>query len=111
MAMEVGAALANMNEAWWYPASTVPGDTYEGMALNRFVATERTAPHCLLVNQSGARFVNEAANYNDMMKAFFHFDATGYRWRNLPCWSVMDEQYRRRYSIAAHARGAPIRTG
>jgi len=107
MAMSAGAALANMTEAWWYPASSVPGDVYEGVGLNRFVATERTAPHCILVNEDGVRFVNEAANYNDMMKAFFHFDARGYRWRNLPCWAVMDGQYRRRYSIASVRPDSP----
>ncbi len=107
MAMSAGAALANMTEAWWYPASSVPGDTYDGVALNRFVATERTAPHCILVNEDGLRFVNEAANYNDMMKAFFHFDSRGYRWRNLPCWAIMDGQYRRRYSIASIRPGSP----
>lgn len=107
MAMDVGAGLANMSEAWWYPASNVPDDTYEGLPLNRFVATERTAPHCILVNRSGRRFVNEAANYNDMMKAFFDFDPVAYRFRNLPCWSVMDEQYRRRYSIASARPGRP----
>jgi len=107
MAMSAGAALANMTEAWWYPASSVPGDRYEEVALNRFVATERTAPHCILVNQDGVRFVNEAANYNDMMKAFFHFDPRGYRWRNLPCWAIMDGQYRRRYSIASVRPGSP----
>jgi 3-oxosteroid 1-dehydrogenase len=68
MAMGVGAALANMTEAWWYPASQVPGDEYEGRPLSRFVATERTAPHCILVNRAGCRFVNEASNYNDVMK-------------------------------------------
>jgi len=107
MAMEAGAALANMSEAWWYPASSVPGDWYEGRPLSRFVATERTAPHCILVNRFGQRFVNEAANYNDMMKAFYHFDANGYFWRNIPCWSLMDSQYRRRYNIAAARPGSP----
>lgn len=107
MAMEAGAGLANMSEAWWYPASNVPDDTYEGLPLNRFVATERTAPHCILVNRSGRRFVDEAANYNDMMKAFFDFDPVAYRLRNLPCWSVMDDQYRRRYSIASARPGRP----
>jgi len=107
MAMSAGAALANMTEAWWYPASSVPGDTYEGVGLNRFVATERTAPHCIVVNEDGLRFVNEAANYNDMMKSFFHFDERSYRWRNLPCWAIMDGQYRQRYSIASIRPGSP----
>jgi 3-oxosteroid 1-dehydrogenase len=29
MAMEVGADLANMNETWWYPASSLPVEQYE----------------------------------------------------------------------------------
>ena len=107
MAMEVGAALANMTEAWWYPAASLPGDIYEDRPLSRFVGNERTAPHCIIVNRDGQRFVNEAANYNDMMKPFYSFDPHGYRWRNMPCWSVMDAQYRRRYAIAAARPGAP----
>ena len=106
MAMEAGAALANMTEAWWYPASSLPGDTYEDRPLSRFVGTERTAPHCIIVNREGRRFVNEAANYNDMMKAFYSFSPRGYRWANIPCWSVMDSQYRRRYAVAAARPGS-----
>ncbi|HEX5265912.1 MAG TPA: FAD-dependent oxidoreductase [Acidimicrobiales bacterium] len=106
MAMEAGAALANMTEAWWYPASSLPGDTYEDRPLSRFVGTERTAPHCIVVNRDGRRFVNEAANYNDMMKAFYAFSPRGYRWANMPCWSLMDAQYRRRYAVAAARPGS-----
>lgn len=99
MAMEQGADLANMTEAWWYPAAVIPGETYEGRPLARFVGTERTAPHSIMVNRFGLRFVNEAANYNDMQKAFFHFDANTYANRNLPCWVIFDQQYRARYPV------------
>ncbi len=99
MAMEVGADLANMNEAWWYPAASVPGEQYEQRPLARFVGVERTAPHSIIVDRFGARFVNEAANYNDMQKAFFSFDANEYLPRHLPCWAVFDSQYRARYSV------------
>lgn len=99
MAMELGADLANMNEAWWYPAGAVPGEQYEGRPLARFVAVERTAPHSIIVDRFGHRFVNEAANYNDMQKAFFAFDANEGRPRHLPCWLVFDQQYRTRYPV------------
>jgi 3-oxosteroid 1-dehydrogenase len=99
MAMEVGADLANMNESWWYPASSVPGEQYEGRPLARFVGVERTAPHSIMVNRFGQRFVNEAANYNDMQKAFFSFDANEYSTRHLPCWVIFDHQYRTRYPV------------
>src|SRR3546814_864108 len=107
MAMEVGADLANMNEAWWYPAGAVPGDEYEGRQLSRFVAVERTAPHSIMVDRFGHRFVNEAANYNDMQKAFFAFDANDAAPRHLPCWVVFDKQYRDRYPVLTVRPGAP----
>ena len=100
MAMEVGADLANMTEAWWYPASSIPGEEYDGRPLARFVGVERTAPHSIMVDRFGYRFVNEAANYNDMQKAFFSFDANEYSSRHLPCWVVFDHQYRSRYGAA-----------
>ncbi|HWE57277.1 MAG TPA: FAD-dependent oxidoreductase [Acidimicrobiales bacterium] len=105
MAMELGADLANMNEAWWYPAGAVPGDEYEGRQLSRFVAVERTAPHTIIVDRFGHRFVNEAANYNDMQKAFFAFDANEGRPRHLPCWVIFDHQYRSRYPVISARPG------
>ena len=107
MAMEVGADLANMNEAWWYPASSVPGEQYDGRPLSRFVGVERTAPHSIIVDRFGQRFVNEAANYNDMQKAFFSFDANEYSTRHLPCWVVFDHQYRSRYPVVTARPGDP----
>ncbi len=107
MAQEVGADLSNMNEAWWYPAGAIPGDRYEGEQLSRFVAVERTAPHGIMVNRFGQRFVNEAANYNDMQKAFFAFDANQARPRHLPCWVVFDGQYRARYPVLNVRPGSP----
>ncbi|HZQ88019.1 MAG TPA: FAD-dependent oxidoreductase [Acidimicrobiales bacterium] len=107
MAMELGADLANMNEAWWYPAGAVPGEQYEGRQLSRFVAVERTAPHSIIVDRFGRRFVNEAANYNDMQKAFFAFDANEAAPRHLPCWVVFDRQFRSRYPILTARPGGP----
>jgi 3-oxosteroid 1-dehydrogenase len=100
MAMAVGADLANMTETWWYPASSLPGEEYDGRPLARFVGVERTAPHSIMVNRFGQRFVNEAGNYNDLGKAFLSFDVNEYAPRNLPCWVVFDRQYRTRYPVA-----------
>ena len=107
MAMEVGADLANMNEAWWYPTGAVPGETYEGRQLARFISVERTAPHSIMVDRFGRRFVNEAANYNDMQKAFFAYDANQAAPRHLPCWVVFDQQYRSRYAVMTARPGSP----
>ncbi len=107
MAMAVGADIANMNESWWYPAASLPGEQYEGRPLARFVGVERTAPHSIIVDRFGRRFVNEAANYNDMQKAFFSFDANEYATRHLPCWVLFDHQYRSRYPVVTARPGDP----
>ena len=107
MAMAVGADLANMNETWWYPASSVPGEVYDGRPLARFVGVERTAPHSIMVNRFGQRFVNEAGNYNDLGKSFFSFDVNEYSPRNLPSWVVFDRQYRSRYPVSTCRPGDP----
>jgi len=99
MAAEVGAELANTSEAWWFPASVVPGEEYEGKRLTHLVFAERLCPHTILVNRYGQRFVNEAANYNDLGKAFSYFDPNAYGYRNLPCWAVFDSQYREKYVV------------
>jgi succinate dehydrogenase/fumarate reductase flavoprotein subunit len=99
MAMEAGAALANMTGAWWEPSGAVPGELYEGRQLSRFLAAERSAPHTILVNHAGRRFVNEGAPYNDIGRVFHAFDAAAYSLANLPCWAVFDAQYRRRYPV------------
>jgi succinate dehydrogenase/fumarate reductase flavoprotein subunit len=107
MAMALGADLANMNQAWWYPAGAVPGEAYDGRQLARFIAVERTAPHSIMVDRFGHRFVNEAANYCDMQKAFFAYDANEAAPRHLPCWLILDQQYRSRYPVLTVRAGAP----
>jgi succinate dehydrogenase/fumarate reductase flavoprotein subunit len=99
MATELGADLANMSEAWLYPGFAIPGEEHEDRPVSRWVIGERTLPHAIVVNRFGERFTNEGANYNDMAKALLAFDPGTYSPRNLPCWSVMDSQYRKSYPI------------
>jgi succinate dehydrogenase/fumarate reductase flavoprotein subunit len=99
MAAELGADLANMSETWLYPGAVIPGEEHEGHPVSRWIIGERTLPHSVLVNRYGQRFVNEGANYNDMAKAFYNFDPKAYDFCNLPCWSIMDSQYRAKYLI------------
>lgn len=97
MAMSVGADLANMTEAWWCPSVVIPGEEYDGVQLNRGDFATRSLPHTIIVNAKGKRFVNEAHNYNDMMKPFFDFDAVDYTRPNLPAWLIIDQNYRDKY--------------
>lgn len=99
MAMEAGADLGNMCEAWLYPGAVIPGEEHEGLPVSRWVIGERTLPHSLMVNRYGQRFTNEGANYNDMAKALYAYDPNRLEFRNLPCWCIMDSQFRQRYPI------------
>ncbi len=108
MAMQVGANLGNMSEAWWCPSVMIPGEEYDGKQLNRGDFATRSLPHSIIVNRAGDRFVNEAQNYNDLMKPFFDFDPMGYERPNLPAWLVFDSNYMEKYALQTVVPGMPI---
>lgn len=99
MALQVGASLGNMSEAWWCPAITVPDETVDGAPLSRLILNERARPGSLMVDQRGRRFCNEAQNYNDVGRALHSFDPGGFRFERDPAWLVFDATYRRRYAV------------
>jgi succinate dehydrogenase/fumarate reductase flavoprotein subunit len=107
MAMAVGADLANMSEAWWCPSLVIPGEEYDGKPLHRGDFATRSLPHTIIVNKRGRRFVNEAQNYNDLMKAFFAFEPNAYERPNLPAWLVFDHAYLESYALMTVMPGQP----
>jgi succinate dehydrogenase/fumarate reductase flavoprotein subunit len=107
MAMSAGADLANMSEAWWCPSLVIPGEEYDGKPLHRGDFATRSLPHTIIVNRKGRRFVNEAQNYNDLMKAFFAFEPNAYERPNLPAWLVFDQAYLDQYALMTVMPGQP----
>lgn len=108
MAMEVGAELGNMSEAWWQPAAHIPGEEYDGLPFYRIVHFERTMPGAIMVNAAGRRFVNEAHNYNDIGRSFHSFDPVAFEFSNLPAWIILDHQRLDRYPILTRYPGDPV---
>jgi 3-oxosteroid 1-dehydrogenase len=107
MAMRLGARLGNMREAWWVPVIALPrpeGATHQPVLL---VLRERTLPRTLMVNRTGRRFTNEAANYNALGGAFHEFDPTSFSYRNLPCWLVFDQGFVDQYGGFGTGAGGP----
>ena len=103
MAMRVGAALGNMREAWWVPTIDVPHPDDPGRGRVAWqVNGERSRPHCIMVNDAGHRFTNEAANYNAFGAAFHVLDVTSFEYVNHPCWMVFDRHYLQRYGLARY---------
>lgn len=106
MAMEAGAALGNMSEAWWSPAFVDPTIEYEGKVYNQIDSQARTMANSIIVNKHGTRFVNEGATYMDLPKSFYTYDQNS---QSLPnesnVWLIFDQQLKDRALIVTMAPG------
>jgi succinate dehydrogenase/fumarate reductase flavoprotein subunit len=105
MALDAGARLGNMRNAWWVPVARVPGETAWGAPTVRLILLERTRPGTLMVNGQGRRFTNEAGNYNAMGGAFHAFDPARFTYPNQPCWLIFDHAHKLRYDVAGCPAG------
>ncbi|MFM9852244.1 MAG: FAD-dependent oxidoreductase [Sphingomonadaceae bacterium] len=90
--IEVGAETMNMQSAWAAPVFYVPGED-----RGRLCTIERALPGCLMVNQKGERYLNEAASYHIVgqqmaRRAKEQGDAS-------PSWFVFDHTYRHNYPV------------
>ncbi len=106
MAMRAGAALGNMQEAWWVPVIDVPDDGGETFAW--MVNRERVQPRSIMVNRAGKRFANEAANYNAFGAAFHQLDPGSFEYVNLPAWLLFDHQYATRSGLYRFRGEGPV---
>lgn len=96
--MRAGAGLDLMDDAWWGPTIPLPGAPY-------FCLAERTLPGSIMVNGDGARFVNEAAPYTDVVHAMYEHNGGG---KTIPAWLIVDQRYRNRYLFRDHAPILPL---
>lgn len=90
--MTGGAATLNLQSTWAAPVFYVPGED-----RGRLCTIERALPGCIMVNQSGERYLNEAASYHVVgqqmaARARDEGDAS-------PSWMVFDYRYRHRYPM------------
>ena len=88
----VGANMLNLQSAWAAPVFYVPGED-----RGRLCTVERALPGCLMVNQSGKRYLNEAASYHIVGQQMArreaeHNDAS-------PSWMIFDHTYRHKFPM------------
>lgn len=91
-AEEVGAGTMNLHSAWAAPVFYLPGED-----RGRLCTIERALPGCIMINQSGERYINEAASYHITGQAMArrqaeHGDAS-------PSWMVFDHRYRHQFPM------------
>src|SRR3954469_19164316 len=103
MAMRAGAMIANMAEAWWMPMIEVPTSLVE--TGQQMLTYERTLPGAIMVNKTGKRFTNEAANYNAFGAAFHEQDTIMGVYKNLPSWLIFDQTWLDKYGFAGGLGG------
>ena len=91
---ELGAGIALMDQAWWFPAiAPLPGKPPAVMLA------ERSLPGSLIVDQSGRRFVNESADYMSFGQRLLALERSGSPVEAM--WIVFDRQYRNSYVFGA----------
>lgn len=91
---EVGADIDLMDQAWWFPAvAPLPGKAPMVMLA------ERSLPGCLIVDQNGRRFANEAEDYMSFGQRLLELERSGNPVEAM--WIIFDQQYRNSYVFGA----------
>ncbi|MBQ74511.1 MAG: FAD-binding dehydrogenase [Gammaproteobacteria bacterium] len=109
MAMEVGAKLGNMSNAWWMMSRLQSAPQHrDAKPVYLLCQNERTLPGSIMVNRSGKRFVDEAVNYNALGRVLHTFDAKAFDYPNLPYWLIFDSRFRSKYPIFGLKPKTPV---
>ncbi len=92
--MRIGAALGQMEEMVGYQTTMAPGVENDyvkppGQGLT-------AAPHAILVDQSGVRYMNEGGSYMAYCKAMLERNKTV---PAVPSWAILDSQFMRNYML------------
>lgn len=94
--VEAGAAVALMDDAWWGASVPIPGKQAQ------FVLNERSDPFSLVVDQSGARYLNESESYIDFGHHLLERNRVS---PANPSWLVVEKRHRQRYMFGALLMG------
>ena len=87
-AMQIGAAVDQMNEAWWIVGGRLPN----GVAVSH--TFDITKPHSMMVDALGRRYVDEAMAYMELgQRMYEHNHQTG----AIPSWAIIESRHRDRY--------------
>ncbi|GGL09387.1 FAD-dependent oxidoreductase [Mangrovihabitans endophyticus] len=100
LCVAAGARLENLEQGWWTPALSIPGEHLDGVPFHRALIRERGVPRMIVVDRTGNRFADEAAPYHRFGKALQD--------RGPGACLVFDEGFRRRYAIPGMAAGDPV---
>ena len=92
--MRHGAAIAQMDEMVGNQMSIPPG--MENDAVKPVVQGVTAAPHAILVDQTGVRYMNESGSYMTYCQGMLERNKTV---PAVPSWAIMDSQYIKNYGL------------
>ncbi|MDP9141571.1 MAG: FAD-dependent oxidoreductase [Pseudomonadota bacterium] len=96
-----GAAVAQMEEMVGTQLTLPPGT--EDADFKPTAQRMTAAPHAILVDQSGVRYMNEGGSYMAFCRGMFERNQ---RVPAVPSWAVFDGQYMRKYMLGGKMPGA-----
>jgi 3-oxosteroid 1-dehydrogenase len=99
--MRHGAAVAQMDERVGNQQTLPPGA--EDSEAKPTAQAMTASPHCILVDGSGVRYLNEGGSYMAYCKAMLERNKTV---PAVPSWAVFDSQYLRKYMLAGTLPGS-----
>ncbi|WDZ83807.1 FAD-binding protein [Micromonospora cathayae] len=101
------AALIRAGEAFTALGFHTPGETHPGsdVPLYRQAFASIGFPHSMVVNRRGERFGDES-HISYLVNAIKAFDVGERRFRNHPCFLVVDDRFRQRYPLGPFPPGA-----
>jgi 3-oxosteroid 1-dehydrogenase len=92
----LGAASAELDEAWWTPVLVTDGRAYP-------LATALANPHGILVDSAGDRFTDETGPTHQVARAMYEHSRGV---RAVPSWLVMDNRHRQGCQLGPWAPGS-----
>jgi 3-oxosteroid 1-dehydrogenase len=87
-ALQIGAAAALMDEAWWIVGGRLP----DGTAVSH--TFDITKPHSIMVDAKGERYVDEAMAYMELGQRMY---AHNRQVKAIPSWAILESRHRDRY--------------
>lgn len=91
--VRAGAATTLMDSAWWGPAIRDPNT-----GQYHFAMQERSRPYSIIVDQTGSRFMNEAAPYVEAGNLQYKRNQVA---KAIPAWLILDSNHRKRYFLGS----------
>jgi succinate dehydrogenase/fumarate reductase flavoprotein subunit len=95
LASGIGAATANLTDAWWTPVAVIDGQAYD-------VTPALRAPHSVLVDSAGDRYTDETGSGDDLGRAMYDHSRSV---RAIPSYLIMDNRHRQSCALGPWKAG------